>query len=155
MYALFAICNALSPSRLDDNILNIVKDRYGDQFTKLSRGCVRTCVYHLGIVVRVESNPLHLPATKASLHSKNSSSTHAQNSSPPTPRLTRTRISWRRTRKILHRNPPNATSPSSSPTYARTRPCRRSAVSSSCTRRSTPPSLRASSMRTKRRWCSR
>jgi translation initiation factor 3 subunit L len=44
MYALFAICNALSPSRLDDNILNIVKDRYGDQFAKLSRGCVRTCV---------------------------------------------------------------------------------------------------------------
>lgn len=40
MYALFAICNALSPSRLDDNILNIVKDRYGDQFAKLSRGCV-------------------------------------------------------------------------------------------------------------------
>jgi len=39
MYALFAICNALSPSRLDDNILNIVKDRYGDQFAKLSRGC--------------------------------------------------------------------------------------------------------------------
>ncbi|KAF8483423.1 eukaryotic translation initiation factor 3 subunit 6 [Russula ochroleuca] len=38
MYALFAICNALSPSRLDDNILNIVKDRYGDQFAKLSRG---------------------------------------------------------------------------------------------------------------------
>lgn len=43
MYALFAICNALSPSRLDDNILNIVKDRYGDQFAKLSRGCV--CLY--------------------------------------------------------------------------------------------------------------
>ncbi len=40
MYALFALCNALSPSRLDDNILNIVKDRYGDQFAKLSRGCV-------------------------------------------------------------------------------------------------------------------
>ncbi|ETW75468.1 hypothetical protein HETIRDRAFT_482200 [Heterobasidion irregulare TC 32-1] len=38
MYALFAICNALSPSRLDDNIANIVKDRYGDQFTKMSRG---------------------------------------------------------------------------------------------------------------------
>ncbi|KAI0314423.1 RNA polymerase I-associated factor PAF67-domain-containing protein [Amylostereum chailletii] len=38
MYALFAICNALSPSRLDDNIANIVKDRYGDQFAKMSRG---------------------------------------------------------------------------------------------------------------------
>ena len=43
MYALFAICNALSPSRLDDNILNIVKDRYGDQFAKLSRGYVCVC----------------------------------------------------------------------------------------------------------------
>ncbi|KAI0030086.1 eukaryotic translation initiation factor 3 subunit 6 [Vararia minispora EC-137] len=38
MYALFAICNALSPSRLDDNIANIVKDRYGEQFGKMSRG---------------------------------------------------------------------------------------------------------------------
>jgi translation initiation factor 3 subunit L len=38
MYALFAICNALSPSRLDDNILNMVKERYGEQFTKMSRG---------------------------------------------------------------------------------------------------------------------
>lgn len=38
MYALFAICNALSPSRLDDNILNIVKERYGDQVTRMSRG---------------------------------------------------------------------------------------------------------------------
>ncbi|KAI0051579.1 hypothetical protein FA95DRAFT_1587123 [Auriscalpium vulgare] len=38
MYALFAVCNALSPSRLDDNIANIVKDRYGDQFAKMSRG---------------------------------------------------------------------------------------------------------------------
>ncbi|KAK7691455.1 hypothetical protein QCA50_004854 [Cerrena zonata] len=38
MYALFAICNALSPSRLDDNISNIVKERYGDQFAKMSRG---------------------------------------------------------------------------------------------------------------------
>jgi translation initiation factor 3 subunit L len=40
MYALFAICNAMSPSRLDDNILNIVKERYGEQFTKMSRGLV-------------------------------------------------------------------------------------------------------------------
>lgn len=38
MYALFAICNALSPSRLDDNILNIVKERYGEQVTRMSRG---------------------------------------------------------------------------------------------------------------------
>ncbi|GBE84293.1 eukaryotic translation initiation factor 3 subunit 6 [Sparassis latifolia] len=38
MYALFAICNALSPTRLDDNISNIVKERYGEQFSKMSRG---------------------------------------------------------------------------------------------------------------------
>ncbi|KAI0075616.1 eukaryotic translation initiation factor 3 subunit 6 [Panus rudis PR-1116 ss-1] len=38
MYALFAVCTALSPSRVDDNILNIVKERYGEQLTKMSRG---------------------------------------------------------------------------------------------------------------------
>ncbi|KAI0360712.1 eukaryotic translation initiation factor 3 subunit 6 [Trametes cingulata] len=38
MYALFAICNALSPTRVDDNISNIVKERYGEQFAKMSRG---------------------------------------------------------------------------------------------------------------------
>ena len=38
MYALFATCNALSPNRLDDNILNIVKERFGEQVTKMSRG---------------------------------------------------------------------------------------------------------------------
>jgi translation initiation factor 3 subunit L len=36
MYALFAICNVLSPSRLDDNISNIVKERYSEQLTKMS-----------------------------------------------------------------------------------------------------------------------
>lgn len=40
MYALFAICNALSPSRLDDNILNIVKERYGEQVAKMAQGFV-------------------------------------------------------------------------------------------------------------------
>ena len=39
MYALFAICTALSPTRVDDNISNIVKERYGEQFAKMSRGC--------------------------------------------------------------------------------------------------------------------
>ncbi|RDB26853.1 Eukaryotic translation initiation factor 3 subunit L [Hypsizygus marmoreus] len=38
MYALFAVCNALSPSRLDDNITNISKERYGEQFAKMARG---------------------------------------------------------------------------------------------------------------------
>jgi translation initiation factor 3 subunit L len=36
MYALFAICNVLSPSRLDDNISNIVKERYSEQLPKMS-----------------------------------------------------------------------------------------------------------------------
>lgn len=40
MYALFAICTALSPTRVDDNISNIVKERYGEQFAKMSRGFV-------------------------------------------------------------------------------------------------------------------
>jgi translation initiation factor 3 subunit L len=38
MYALFAICNALSPSRLDDNIANMAKDRYGEQISKMVHG---------------------------------------------------------------------------------------------------------------------
>ncbi|KAF9465863.1 eukaryotic translation initiation factor 3 subunit 6 [Collybia nuda] len=38
MYALFAVCNALSPSRLDDNIANISKERYGEQYAKMARG---------------------------------------------------------------------------------------------------------------------
>ncbi|TDL20576.1 hypothetical protein BD410DRAFT_750769 [Rickenella mellea] len=44
MYALFAICNALSPSRLDDSILNIVKERYGEQFAKMSRGATEESI---------------------------------------------------------------------------------------------------------------
>lgn len=38
MYALLAIGSALSPSRLDENITNNVKERYGDQFAKMLRG---------------------------------------------------------------------------------------------------------------------
>ncbi|EAU86804.1 eukaryotic translation initiation factor 3 subunit 6 [Coprinopsis cinerea okayama7 len=38
MYALFAICHALSPSRLDDNIANIAKERFNEQYAKMSRG---------------------------------------------------------------------------------------------------------------------
>jgi len=38
MYALFAICNALSPTRLDDNIMNLVKEKYGEQISKMARG---------------------------------------------------------------------------------------------------------------------
>ncbi|KAF5339548.1 hypothetical protein D9611_011424 [Ephemerocybe angulata] len=38
MYALFAMCHALSPSRLDDNIANIAKERFGEQYAKMSKG---------------------------------------------------------------------------------------------------------------------
>ncbi|KAF8906881.1 RNA polymerase I-associated factor PAF67-domain-containing protein [Mucidula mucida] len=38
MYALFAMCNSLSPSRLDDNIANVAKERFGDQLAKMARG---------------------------------------------------------------------------------------------------------------------
>jgi translation initiation factor 3 subunit L len=38
MYALFAICHALSPSRLDDNIANIAKERFSEQYAKMIRG---------------------------------------------------------------------------------------------------------------------
>ncbi|KAF5354336.1 hypothetical protein D9756_007320 [Leucocoprinus leucothites] len=38
MYALFALCNALSPTRLDDNIANIAKERFSEQYAKISRG---------------------------------------------------------------------------------------------------------------------
>jgi translation initiation factor 3 subunit L len=37
MYALFAVCHALSPSRLDDNVFNTVKEKYGDHLAKMSR----------------------------------------------------------------------------------------------------------------------
>jgi len=38
MYALFGVCNALSPTRLDDNIANIAKERFGEQYAKITRG---------------------------------------------------------------------------------------------------------------------
>ncbi|KAG9123478.1 hypothetical protein FRC07_014884 [Ceratobasidium sp. 392] len=38
MYALLAICNALSPSRLDDAIMTNLKEKYGEQHTKMSKG---------------------------------------------------------------------------------------------------------------------
>ena len=84
MYALFAICNALSPSRLDDNILNIVKDRYGDQFAKLSRGWV----LFISEVVSILPAPTE---TRAFPSLKSSSFTPARNSSLPTRHRTRTR----------------------------------------------------------------
>jgi len=38
MYALLAVCSALSPSRLDDNIMNTVKEKYGEQYGKMTQG---------------------------------------------------------------------------------------------------------------------
>ncbi|PWN22081.1 hypothetical protein BCV69DRAFT_256683 [Microstroma glucosiphilum] len=38
MYALLAICCALCPTRLDENIQNTMRDKYGEQFAKMSRG---------------------------------------------------------------------------------------------------------------------
>ncbi|KAF8427827.1 RNA polymerase I-associated factor PAF67-domain-containing protein [Tirmania nivea] len=38
MYALLAMCVALSPTRLDDTILTAMREKYGDQFAKLQRG---------------------------------------------------------------------------------------------------------------------
>ncbi|RPA96449.1 hypothetical protein L873DRAFT_1772888 [Choiromyces venosus 120613-1] len=38
MYALIAICVALCPTRLDDTIHASLRDKYGEQFTKMQRG---------------------------------------------------------------------------------------------------------------------
>ncbi|KAG6376727.1 RNA polymerase I-associated factor PAF67-domain-containing protein [Boletus reticuloceps] len=38
MYALLALCNTLAPTRLDDNVMNIVRERYGDQLARMGRG---------------------------------------------------------------------------------------------------------------------
>jgi translation initiation factor 3 subunit L len=38
MYALLAICVALSPTRLDDTIHQNLRDKYGDQFARMQRG---------------------------------------------------------------------------------------------------------------------
>jgi len=40
MYALLAMTHALSPSRLDENILTSIRERHGEQFNKLLLGLV-------------------------------------------------------------------------------------------------------------------
>ncbi|CAE6378854.1 unnamed protein product [Rhizoctonia solani] len=42
MYALLAICNALSPSRLDDAITTNLKEKYGEQHVKMTKGQVES-----------------------------------------------------------------------------------------------------------------
>jgi translation initiation factor 3 subunit L len=53
MYALFAICNCLSPSKLDEQILSNAKERYADQIAKMSSPFTLT-------------NPAAAPATPGS-----------------------------------------------------------------------------------------
>lgn len=38
MYALLALCHVLAPTRLDDNVMNIVRERYGEQIGRMGRG---------------------------------------------------------------------------------------------------------------------
>ncbi|CAD6888298.1 unnamed protein product [Tilletia laevis] len=38
MYALLAMCCALCPTRLDENVQSALRDKYGEQFNKMSRG---------------------------------------------------------------------------------------------------------------------
>ncbi|TDL20569.1 hypothetical protein BD410DRAFT_829620 [Rickenella mellea] len=49
MYALFVICNAPTPTRSDDSILNIVKEQCGEQFAKMPRWFVH---FHSYIFLR-------------------------------------------------------------------------------------------------------
>ena len=58
MYALFAMCNAISPSRLDDNIANIAKERYGEQISKMSRGGYVLCTSFGQIVMNCRQEAL-------------------------------------------------------------------------------------------------
>lgn len=38
MYALFSICHALSPGRVDDAVQSTAKEKFGEQITKMGRG---------------------------------------------------------------------------------------------------------------------
>ena len=38
MYALLALCNTLALTRLDNNVMNIVRERYGNQMTRMGQG---------------------------------------------------------------------------------------------------------------------
>jgi hypothetical protein len=107
MYALVAICNALSPSRLDENITNIVKERYGEQFSRMVRGYV--FIHRRAMTAYLM---MFYTAKRASLLSRNSSYTRAQSSSPPTRRHIKTQSNWLHTPKMHHPNLPNDICPS-------------------------------------------
>jgi hypothetical protein len=78
MYALLAIGISLSPTRLDENTMIGLKERYGEQYAKMQRGyVVRT-----SLKSSTRNPNAHSPyvAKRASLHSRNSSFMHAPNS---------------------------------------------------------------------------
>ncbi|KAH7337932.1 eukaryotic translation initiation factor 3 subunit 6 [Rhizoctonia solani] len=56
MYALLAICNALSPSRLDDAIMTNLKEKYGEQHTKMTKGTLYQILPQVHIF---HSSPYH------------------------------------------------------------------------------------------------
>ena len=145
MYALFAICNALSPTRVDDNISNIVKERYGEQFTKMSRGSV-DFTDHIRLVFMIITERKEFPL------SKSFSSTPAPSSSPPTPHHMTTPSSSLHTWKNRPSSLLNATSGFSCPKCAHSLQYRHCARSSSSTRHWTPANSPASSTLTRKRW---
>jgi translation initiation factor 3 subunit L len=58
MYALYTICTTLSPSRLDDNIANIAKERYGENLAlqAIEENFLYACPKF------ISANPLDAPA---------------------------------------------------------------------------------------------
>ena len=59
MYALIALCVAFSPTRLDDNIHNTIRDKYGEQFVRLQRGDLRPspCLRSSSVRLAQSSSP--------------------------------------------------------------------------------------------------
>lgn len=58
MYALFAICNSLSPSKLDEQILTNAKERYADQIAKMSLPFTAPAASNAAPVTPATSAPL-------------------------------------------------------------------------------------------------
>lgn len=91
MYALLAIGIALSPTRLDENTMIGLKDRYGDQYTRMQRGCVEIQLYNLRKRPHAFFSFLE---RKGLLHSKSCSCMRALNSSLPHLHRMRTPRFW-------------------------------------------------------------
>lgn len=77
MYALLAIGISLSPTRLDENTMIGLKERYGEQYAKMQRGCV---VLASLINFICEPNAAPYLAKRESLRLKNCSFMRAPNS---------------------------------------------------------------------------